>query len=144
MEKQALKSIADQMQSITEITAFSVSPGLNFQDNEAIEDVIKGTKQSTDLVYIVIFDDNSNVFASYSEEIANQTNFLEAKDKDHISPDGTIYRTIMPILHNNVKIGQLYIGLSLEDLNAEIRQSKIAIALVIFVALSSFLLVLTK
>ena len=124
LEEQALGAAVDKAQSITEMTAFIISSTLYFEDPDAVEESLKGTKQDKDLVYIVVLNHSGQVFTAFRKDIADQTNFNQATNNSHISQDGTIYKTMAPILHKGREIGQLYLGLSLKEVRANIERSR--------------------
>ena len=112
LENQAVKGIVHEAESITEMTAFHVGPGLFFEDLEAIEEAFKGAQKNRDLIYMVVMNNSGQVFAAFNRKEANRSNFAQTTDNQHISQDGMIYRTTTPILNNGEKIGQFYLGLS--------------------------------
>ncbi len=137
LEKQAVKAISDKAQSIAEMTAFSIGPALYFEDTENIEEVIKSARQNEDLAYIVVLDGSGGVITAFNKGKADGADFAQVQDVDHISADGTIYRVMTPVMlpSNGRNIGQLYLGLSLRNLKAEVANSRATIALVSLVVL---------
>ena len=136
LENQATEAVIAKAQTIAEMMAYSISPALFFEDSENIENVFKSAKQNKDLVYIVLVDNSGKTVAAFNKDQAEQANFVRAENNNHISEDGMIYNTMTPVLHNNYKVGELYLGLSLKKLRAEIRKSRTTIAfvsLIIFV-----------
>jgi two-component sensor histidine kinase len=127
--KQAYKEINTKAQSIAEMMAFSLSPALFFEDVEAIEEVFQSAKQNTDLLYIVILEKSGKPVSFFNRAIANNANYLEAKNNNYISSNGMIYRIMKPILYRNQEIGQLYLGLSLKELREKTAGIRVNIAL---------------
>ena len=132
LEKQAIKAIVAKAQSIAEMTAFSISSALFFEDIDTMEAILKSARQNKDLVYILVFNDAGNVTAAFNQDKADEVNFIQARDHNHISQTGTIYKVMTSILLNDREIGQLYLGLSLEEVREEIGRSRANIALVSF------------
>ena len=130
LEMQARKAIAEKATSISEMTAFSISPCLLFRDKEAAGEAIQGTLQNEDLAYVVVIDDGGDVFASFNEKTAREANYWKAELEGPVSAPGGYYRSITPVSYNNRVIGQIYLGLSLEGLEADIEASRTAVALV--------------
>ena len=136
LESQAIRAIAAKAHSITEMTAFSVSPALYFEDRKDVEEALKGARQNQDLVYIVVVDGSRDVFAEFNMVEAHRADFSQMGEDHHISADGNTCRTVTPILHNDVEIGKLYLGLSLKELRAEVDRSRRAtgsVSLIIFI-----------
>lgn len=130
LKNQATEAIVAKAQTIAEMTAYGISPALFFEDIENIEEVLKSTRQNKDLVYIMLLNDSGETVAVFNKDKADQANFIRAKNNNYISPDGMTYNIMTPILHNAGEIGQLYLGLSLKELEAEISRSRATIALV--------------
>ncbi len=130
LEEQAIRAIAAKAQSITRMTAFSVSAALFFEDLESIEGALEGAKQNQDLVYVVIRAESGRVTAAFNRDKAEEANFIQTNEDNHLSGDGMIYKTMTPIVLNGREIGELYLGLSLEKLRTEIKWSRRTIALV--------------
>lgn len=130
LEMQARQAIAEKAASISEMTAFSISPSLLFRDKEAAEEALQGTLQNEDLAYVMIVDDGGEVFGSFNEQIAREANYWKAELEGPVSAPGGYYRTVTPILYNSRVIGRIYLGLSLEHLEDDIEASRTAVALV--------------
>ena len=130
LELQARKAIAEKATSISEMTAFSISPSLLFRDKQAAEEAIRGTLQNEDLAYVMVIDDGGEVFASFNVQTARAANYWKAELEGPVSALGAYYRTVTPISYNDRVIGQIYLGLSLDGLMADIEASRTAVALV--------------
>lgn len=141
-ENQATEAIAAKANSITQMTAFSLSAALVFTDILIIEEVFKNTKQNKDLVYIILLDISGKEIASFNKRQADQANYLEAKSKNYISPDGMTLGTMSPILRNNQEIGQLYLGFSLTEIYKDIENVRKSIAIISIIILAGGMIVL--
>lgn len=141
-EIQATEAIAAKANSITQMTAFSLSAALFFSDIQIIEEVFESTKQNKDLVYIILLDTSGKEIASFNNSQAHQANYLETKNKDLISPDGMIFRTVFPVFNNNQEIGQLYLGFSLMDIHKEIENVRKSIAIISIIILAGGMIAL--
>ena len=130
VEQQASRAIIDKAQSIAEMTAFSVSPGLFFEDLEGVEDVFAATRENRDLAYIVVVDGSGKVFAAFNRARADLADYERVEEERVLPGDGSIYGAMTPILSGGREIGRLYLGLSLDGLRADVRKSRAAIALV--------------
>jgi len=130
LEYQATRSIIAKAHSIAGMTAYSVSPALYFEDVESIREVFKSTRQNKDVIYIMVLDKAGNIIASYDEERALEHDYLKGHGNEVLSCDGSVYRLVAPIIHNDGEIGTLCLGLSLKDLTRSVRKSRIVIALV--------------
>jgi len=128
--EQALQSIEAKAQTILMMTAFSVSPALDFEDLKNIEEVLESAKQNKDLVYFLVFNESGKLVKAFKKAVADKAKFLESKQKMSLSEDGLIYKAMSPIMKGDDEIGQLYLGISLKGVRAQIKKSRMAIALV--------------
>lgn len=144
-EKQALVFAADKARSIAGMTAFNVSSILVFEDREDMKKILDSVKQNPDIVYLVVLDSKGDIFSVLNHEAAVNADFKFMAREEPVSADGSIYRTSAPIIHNNGQIGQLFLGMSLENIHIQVARSKQTItmvSLVIFIlgALAVFLI----
>jgi PAS domain S-box-containing protein len=130
LKQQAIKLIAAKAQSVAQMTAFSISSALFFEDIEAAEEALQGTRRNHDLVYVVVLNESGNVFVAFNRDKAEKANYLQTKNNHPVSQDGSLYQISTNILSNDRNIGRLYLGLSLKDLQAEVNRSRTAIALI--------------
>ena len=131
-ETQATKALAAKLRSIGEMTAFTVSSGLLFEDQEAVNAALEGAKQNRDLAYIVVSDTSGTVFSSYNLAEADRVVYRQIQNILDLSPDGTVYKAKLPVVYEAQVIGDLYLGLSLEELKNQVHQSRTGIALTSF------------
>jgi two-component sensor histidine kinase/HAMP domain-containing protein len=123
-EKQAIKSIADKAQSITDMTAFNVSPTLLFEDKRDMAEILDGVKQNKDLAYLVVLNSKGEVFSAIRFETALQADYKSLFNQNPITGDKSIYRTMAPIIHKGKQIGDIFLGLSLRNLRDQIEKSR--------------------
>lgn len=136
LEKQTLKAMASRAQSIGEMTAFSAAPGLFFGDADAITEALSVAQQNNDLVYLVVTDITGRVLSAYNAQEAERMTYWETNDRGLLRSEDIVYKSKAFILNDGEAIGRLYLGLSLEALRAEVKQSRASIAwlsVVIFV-----------
>lgn len=135
LEDQAIQTIASKAQNITEIAAFRVKPWLGHEDRKDVEEALTEAYQNQDVCYIIMLDETGDELAAFNREKAIGAKFAMARDDDPISQDGSIYRTVIPIVDDGRQIGQLYLGFSLEAVRGEIAKSQRAIALMSFITI---------
>lgn len=126
-----LHALGEKAQSIANTTAFSIGPALVFEDPISAKQVINGTRQNQDLAYIIVLNTQGERFVSYNPELAEKADYQNTQNA--ISTDGRFYNTQTPIQlieEQSEQIGQLYLGLSLDAVNIQVRQSREVIALV--------------
>jgi signal transduction histidine kinase len=119
-EKQAFRGLEAKAKSLAEMLAYNVSPGLEFEDLQSVEEAIEGAKQNKDLAYIVICDTQSQVFASYNFDKGKVIWEKKKVRKAQSFIDRGMLNVFTPIFSPERKIGYLTIGLSLSDLKKEV------------------------
>ena len=130
LEKQAIRSIADKARGINDMTAFNVSSTLLFEDKNDMQEILDGVKQDRDLAYLVVLNHNGEVFSAINLETALKADYQLLASSNPITEDRLIYRTRAPVIHKNKIIGNIFLGLFLENLQAQIEKSRGTIALV--------------
>lgn len=128
-EQQAMKAISDQAVTIASMTAYSLSPALYFGDTKTIQENLNTALQIRDIAYIVVVSD-SGMVAAHNLQVAQKAHFHENPYQNPDTPDGQIYRVMAPIELNGQQIGELFLGLMLIDLQAEVVKSRSTILLV--------------
>ncbi|HZY09916.1 MAG TPA: HAMP domain-containing protein, partial [Bacteroidota bacterium] len=128
IEEQSMKIISARAHTIVEMSAFSISSALYFDDRATIDEAIASAMQNRDLQYLVVEDSNGTVVSEYNQKYAETMNYHESNG-NHISPDGTLFREFTPIILHEKEIGRLYIGLSLLPLQTEIQSNKASISM---------------
>ncbi|MBT4141212.1 MAG: response regulator [Candidatus Latescibacteria bacterium] len=126
-----LHALGEKAQSIANTTAFSIGPALVFEDPISAKQVINGTRQNQDLAYIIVLNAQDERFVSYNPELAELADYQNIQNA--ISTDGRFYNTQTPIQlieEQSEQIGQLFLGLSLDAVNIQVRQSREVIAIV--------------
>jgi len=139
LKKEAYATTLNKAQSIARMASFGVSPALFFNDKEGMEEIILGSRQNKDLVYLIIQDRAGRLIASFSRETAERSEFERSKERPFISPKNRVYSVMNPIMFSQSqtpeRIGALYLGLSLAEVDLKIRNTKrtsAAISLAVF------------
>ncbi len=147
LERQAIALLADKAQSITRLAAFNVSPALVFEDKHDLGQILESFKQDKEIVYIVVHDSRGEVFNAFNHAAAVRADYRLHLTAAPISEDELIYRTKAPIIHRKRQIGQLFLGMSLESLWAQVTRSKhtttLVSAVLFFVGVLAVLLIST-
>ena len=61
LERQALRTLKGRTREIASMTAFSVSPGLVFDDPKSVEEALQGLRSNPDLQYLLVLDAQGSV-----------------------------------------------------------------------------------
>ena len=121
LEQRALEAVASRTQSIAEMTAFSVAPGLFFEDPTAIEDAFEVAQQNPDLVYLVATDTEGEVVASFHMPEAEEAGYRRVQVANPLS--FPVYKASSPAALDSMDVGHLYLGLSLRELHADVERT---------------------
>ncbi len=127
LEKIAFQRLTESFRITSLMTAYSISPSLYFNDQFGSKESIDAAKLNSDLVYLVVRDNDEKVFCSYNKQVAVKSLYLD--EKDSYSSDKKYFKIVTPVIHNNEVIGKLYLGFSLNNYYDSIRESRIGIGL---------------
>jgi len=131
LANQQIQALGEKAESIAKMTAFSIGPAMVFEDRISGEEVLKGVKQNPDLAYVIVTTQSGETFVTYNEEKAEHAAYRDVSSS--IDKNGEFYKTKTPIILSDVSgdtVGQLCLGLSLEAVNDNVRQSRTVIAAV--------------
>ena len=134
LAQKQLNALGEKAETIAKMTAFSIGPALVFEDPISAKQVLNGTRQNKDLAYVIVLNAQGERFVSYNPELAEQADYQNIKN--NISADHRFYSTQTPIHiieEQSEQIGHLILGLSLDDVNIQVRQSREVIAIVSFI-----------
>ncbi len=146
LRRQAVTSVVEKTHTLTEMAAFNVGAALYFEDRVGAAESLAAVRENADLVYIVVFDQSGHVVESFNRELAERYGFEEIamtpralgggppgasrpRTEGGFSSDDRIYQARSPVTYNGRGVGRIYLGLSLDRLNAEIGRSRATIAL---------------
>ncbi len=123
-EKQALRGLEAMTMSLADMLAYNVSPGLEFEDHQSVNEAIQGAKRNKDLSYMVIYDSNEKIFNSYQIEKSKVIINMGEIDKSESFIDLGLLHVLTPIYSLDRKIGYLALGMSLSDLKKEVAHNR--------------------
>lgn len=130
LEEKSKAAIAERSRAVGAILAYNVSLALQNDNRPAVCAAVIGAKRTAGLDYVMVFDASGQVIASYDSLRARTLRYQEADVVDRISADGRTYQTVLPVIVQGKLLGRVYVGLSLDDMHAEIRQARTTIAMV--------------
>lgn len=125
IEDEAIALIAHKAETLAQLTAFTIHPSIHFQDRAALEEALSGTRQDKDVSYVIVDDAAGNRLASFHPERAAA---------------GGHYKITTPIRDGGKEVARLQIGISLERLNRQIMQTRVAIGILTAIILAAGLL----
>lgn len=129
LRERALDAVAAKALAIGQMTAFSMAPGLQEENWSQVHEAMVVARQHEAVVYLVLTDTAGTALAAFNQQRAKRAAYQHpGTPPNGPSPDGTVYRASAPVLWNGTRIGQLYLGLSLEAIRADVAESRITIA----------------
>jgi len=129
LAEQELNAVAEKSRAISEMTAFTISSALLFDDTETILEAFSSAEQNKDLFYLVVVNNENNIVAMYNKAKAEEFQYANVPKHSTFSHTSLVYKNVTPILHNNKEIGKLYSGISLQTVAEKVNTSKQNIAL---------------
>lgn len=116
-----IKAIEDKARVIAEMTAYSITPAIVFEDDENIRQNFLNAEQIDELLYIVITKDDT-IFTGSNLARAVASNFRTTG----VEIDSSIVKVNIDLMHKENLVGTLYLGLSLDNVQKEISESRTA------------------
>lgn len=136
---QAIQALDDKARSISLIAAYSLSPAVVFDDRNAIEEVFTSLSQSPSVDYILVFDGQGKEVARYLRNPGLKI-YLDHIRKNGLLPSGQHLNQYQPILIEGRPAGYVAVGLSLSELDNQLRHMKqvlwISVAVIFLVGLA--------
>ena len=123
-QEQAFIAAQSKAVTIADISAFSTAPAMYFNDSDALQEVLATTRQNTDIRFIIITDHKQQLVAGYNIEAGVRMNYDVANHGGTLTDDQTTIISRSAIQFNNLTIGNIYVGLSLEKILEEVDATK--------------------
>ncbi|MFA6468312.1 MAG: ATP-binding protein [Bacteroidota bacterium] len=129
-QEQAFVAAQSKAVTIADISAFSSAPAMYFNDADALQEVLASTRQNSDIRFIIITDHKQQLIAGYNIEVGVRLNYDIADHDGMMTEDKTTVMSRSVIQFNNLTIGNIYVGLSLEKILDEVDATKRSITLI--------------
>ena len=159
LQEQAARAIVTKASSISEVTAYTLGPALDFDNIDEVEEVLQAALQFEDVVYAIVRAADGSPVASFVRDSTDEAIFvapdaqmvrigdgalaasfghdstdavaLVARDaEDGMGPGGTLYHARRRIASSSGTLGMLYMGFSMKALNEAMGRSRTLLALV--------------
>ncbi|MDI6849944.1 MAG: diguanylate cyclase [Candidatus Saccharicenans sp.] len=121
--QQAIQALDDKARSISLIAAHSLSPAVVFDDRNAIEEVFASLRQSPSVDYVLVFDGQGKEVARYLRNPGLKI-YPDHIRKNGLLPSGQHLNQYQPILIEGRPAGYVAVGLSLSELDNQLRHMK--------------------
>jgi PAS domain S-box-containing protein len=133
IKKQAVQMIMSKARSVAEMAVFNISPAVFFTDPTTVNETLNDIARNQDIVYMVACDESGKVLAGLHMDKAERLHYTRVDgEEDFFGKGSEVYRLTQPILFQNQRIGQMYIGFSVHEVALKIRESRRTVALVSF------------
>lgn len=145
-KEQIFKSMEIKDHAVAKVISLGVGVGMSSSDFTVISEAISWAKNDSNLAYIIILDENEEIFASYNpDNIFLDLPFLFEKDNLNTYIKDNIHTVKIPVIHDNINYGTLLYGSSLEYINKNISENlqtttKVCLLILILGVISSYLL----
>ncbi len=126
---ESLKSLQREAYTIGNIASYNIGSALLFNDFDVVHTYLEPLTKNKNIAYIVVHDQNDSVFYGYNLSKAKINNY---KTISRIVENEN-YRYLklnIPIVVNSEKAGYLFMGYSLENLQANVSSIKNRIAII--------------
>lgn len=123
-QEQAIHAAHSKAITIADISAFSTAPALYFNDTDALQEVLNSTGKNPDVRYIIITDHRLKLIAGLHVEEGVRLKYDIADYDGVLSEDERTVMSRSSIQYNNLTIGYLYLGLSLDPMLEEVGNTK--------------------
>jgi len=129
LRQQALREAEAEARALARLTSHGVEPALVFQDRLELEKVLEGVRQSGALRYIVVEDSSGTILATTDARAAAAAQYRLGLTQPGVA--GDVFRSAVTIDRAGRRIGTLYLGLSMETLDAELARTRRQLGVVI-------------
>lgn len=127
MAGQSLDNVGSRAESIAEMTAYSASVSLLFEDQEGVRESIAVARQNRDLVYAMVYGTDGEPVAVFNPDAALSTDYTVASVRQEAG-QSAMYKVVAPVTMDGQRLGTLYLGLSMDAHHAAVRASQVSIA----------------
>ncbi len=130
LEQQAVETIAAKAASIAEMSAYTLAPALDFDNVDEVEEGLQAALQFEDALYAYVQNEKGAFVGSFLKDSSASATLVSLSPDDGIGPNRRVYHVRRAITSNGQMLGYLYMGFSLEPLNASLARSRFVLAMV--------------
>ncbi len=118
LESQSLEGMKNRAQDLSELLAYSVAPGIEFEDQMSVQSATKGITQNKNVDFLMVFDKNGKVYAEDNPKHFQSLNISKDVKNATVSIIGDVCVALQPIFSGKTRQGTLALGLSLQQVRA--------------------------
>jgi signal transduction histidine kinase/CheY-like chemotaxis protein len=123
LERQAMSAVIGRAEAIRDMTAYSLSAALFFEDTTAVAEVLSGAARGRDVTVLRVAGAHGNLVATRSLAHTGDLPQLSA-ERNYVTADGQLYVTTAPIYHGRARVGSLTVAISLSQLLGEVKLAR--------------------
>ncbi|HNW34524.1 MAG TPA: ATP-binding protein [Candidatus Ozemobacteraceae bacterium] len=131
------KNFQLKAEELVDLAAYNMAPGVEFEDLQALNEVVNGLTRRGEVAYVLVTDRTGRAMASYHPEQAAinswKTDFsttqIESRDDGH-----TLHQRHR-LSFNQRFLGVLYMGFSLDQINAQLFLNHLVVAAVVLLTM---------
>jgi PAS domain S-box-containing protein len=141
LKRQAVRMAANHTRAAAVLMAFSIGPAVFLDDSQTIDEILKERVQNGSLEYAVACDTAGRVLggAGFGQDGLQALRQPQSIDGVFTKRSDVVHLKHPLTLHGR-KLGNLFVGVSIADLNRQVRQNRNAAALVSALAFLAALL----
>jgi methyl-accepting chemotaxis protein len=117
---QLIELMEENSKSLVNTVSFGVGVGLEFEDQDSVEEALEGIKRLENLSYILVFDGDNNLFYELNKENAEGINFNSGSTTTESFVEKELLNVSSPIKgrigDSNEQVGTLLLGLRMDKL----------------------------
>jgi len=136
LESQSVESMKNRSQDLAQLLAYSVAPGIEFEDQMSVESATKGITQNENVAFLMVFDTNGKTYAEHHPERFQKLNISKDVKSATVSIIGDACVALQPIFSGKTRQGTLALGLSLKQVyafKAKNRRMTLIVSLIVLV-----------
>jgi signal transduction histidine kinase len=142
-EAYSIQKLYEKANAIGMVTAFDLGGAIHSGNKQRINEEIRIAKLNSDVEYVIITDTQNMVIDEINPDKAISLNLRLDKDKQtSMSYEQSVVRLHMPIKHDNLTVGHLYLALSSDEFMDSMSSLKLTIYLIGFIFVAFFLFII--
>lgn len=131
------QNFQQKAEELVDLVAYNMAPGVEFEDLQALNEVVNGLTRRGEVVYVHVADRSGTQMAAFHPELAQIRSWnadfsaapIESRD------DGQILHLRHRLSFNQRFLGTLHMGFSLNRINSQLFFNHLVIALVVLLTL---------
>jgi two-component sensor histidine kinase len=139
-KEERLKSLKEKAEAVAKIAAYGVATGNYFEEKKSVNKLIETDEEietllQNEAIRYVVIKKRDSLFYEYNIFTAILNNYSNLK-ADQISEKWKILKVNAPVIIDNEKVGDIYIGYSLQQVYekiAELKHSITIVSIIIFI-----------